>query len=215
MGIPLNRLPHDWKTPIGYLIAITEEYIALVHLYLFASAVLSLECGFYFWVLECIKNVKNDFSSLNKRAKSRSNHSETVKQLSVSIQSHARVKQLSISTLRFLVAKYNIWQVLCFNSFSSIQGCSWSDGSVATDAHSPIFMEYYNHMQCHANWPNNNSSVYIITTFNPFNFSFRIFLWKNVVKRIVQFGGFDYSNLRNRSFICYRFWHLRNTGKNQ
>lgn len=104
---------------MGYLIAFTVQYIVLGQLFVFASAVLSLECGSYIWVLKSIENVKNDYSSFNNRVKARGNHSETLKQLSVSIGSHARVKQLSIFllTIDFMVfsSKFNIWWVPGFN----------------------------------------------------------------------------------------------------
>lgn len=61
----------------------------------FASAAISLEIGSYLWVMEFIKDIKNDISSISKIAKSRRNQTQMLKKLFDSIQFHSHVKQLS------------------------------------------------------------------------------------------------------------------------
>lgn len=93
--LKLHRQPFDWKNLIGYSIIFIEQYIMLAYFCTFASAAISLEIGSYLWVMEFIKDIKNDISSISKIAKSRRNQTQMLKKLFDSIQFHSHVKQLS------------------------------------------------------------------------------------------------------------------------
>lgn len=100
-------MPFDWKTPIGYIIALTLQYFGLAYLYSFTAFILSIEIGCYLLAMEFIIDIKNDLNFFNEIAKSKKNQSQLSSRLPDSIQFHIRLKQLSLScfSILFIVTK--------------------------------------------------------------------------------------------------------------
>lgn len=95
-------MPFNLKTPIGYILAFTLQYIGIKYLYMIGAAIVSFEIGCYLVEMEFIADIKNEVNSFNEIAKSEKNKSKTLTQLSVLIQFHTHVKQLSIFILSSL-----------------------------------------------------------------------------------------------------------------
>lgn len=95
-----NRLPFNWRTPFGYLIA--QLSIAISYISILACLILTL-C---FYVSSCwlfatfAKDITNDLDLLNAFGASDRSHSKLQEHLSNIIQSHIDVKQLSSITYR-------------------------------------------------------------------------------------------------------------------
>lgn len=90
-------MPFDWRTPIGYIIAITLIYISTAYTFIFAVFLVSLEIGSYLMAMEFLIDIKSEMNAFNKISKSTKNQSETVRKLNDSIQFHTHVRQLSSS----------------------------------------------------------------------------------------------------------------------
>lgn len=90
------RMPFDFKTPIGYLIANAVLYSLLKCIYFYAAVGSSINIGAWLFVMKFIEDIQNDTKSINKIAKSKKNQSKLLNRLSDSIQFHSNTKELSI-----------------------------------------------------------------------------------------------------------------------
>lgn len=91
----LCRLPFEWKSPIGYSIAILLQYWGLGQCGLVAAALISLEIGLFFLLMELIKDFEHDMKSTDEKAKSKEYQPELKQRLGSSIRFHSNVKELS------------------------------------------------------------------------------------------------------------------------
>lgn len=74
------RVPFEWKTPLGYLVAITLQYMMVVYCFIFLFDCFSfgIEC-FAFPISMIAKKVKDDLKLINVNAVSDRNRSLTLK----------------------------------------------------------------------------------------------------------------------------------------
>lgn len=124
----LYRFPFDWKTPIGYLTAITMQYVAVRFVCFFGAVLCAFEIGFYLWTMGLIEDIGNDISSFNDMAKSQKNEGQTAERLRNSIEFHLNVKELSIfktkSNYNFIFIRIFVF---IFSSFLlQIKACLWA-----------------------------------------------------------------------------------------
>lgn len=75
--------------------------MALAFMYIFCAFIVSIEIGCYLVVMAFIEDIKNDVSSVNKKAKTKKNRSSISRDLRNLIQFHTRVKELS-ALIQFL-----------------------------------------------------------------------------------------------------------------
>lgn len=91
----LRRFPFDWKTPRGYLIAFTLQYIACMFLFLFIACSLSTGIGVYMFIKCLTKDIKNGLNSINEGAKINRDRVKISIKFNDIIHFHARSKQFS------------------------------------------------------------------------------------------------------------------------
>lgn len=91
------RLPFDWKTPSGFLIALSIQSILSI------CVMVTLECLAIFGLGTCLmlfpltKDMKNNLRTISHDARRKKNRSKIIKQFSQFIQFHSKLIQLSDS----------------------------------------------------------------------------------------------------------------------
>lgn len=85
----------NWKSPIGYSIAVVTEYLLFKQIYFFTAVLSCLEIGIYLLMMGTLEDVEHDSSSLNGIAKSEENPSKILERFRVNVRFHSTVEQLS------------------------------------------------------------------------------------------------------------------------
>lgn len=116
-----KRFPFDWKTPCGYLAAITMQYAIIVYGLQVGACAASLAFGCYFYVMAATKCLKQNLSAIKQSAKRKSDRKFIREQLVEFVEFHSHTKQLSIK-LRFFFHCQTCWQIIAINSFRSFVG---------------------------------------------------------------------------------------------
>lgn len=96
------RLPFDWKNPIGYLIAVTLQYIIAIYAAIFMSCIVTLGFGAFLFAVAVNKISKQSLYTICKKAKHKTSQTHLLKRLHEFIHFYSSVKQLS-------VLKSNLW----------------------------------------------------------------------------------------------------------
>lgn len=87
------RLPFDWKTPPGYLVAIAIQYTMISYAAIIGSSVTTFGIGTYLYVIASCECIKENLLSMRMTNGNDAN-GESVEQLIEFIQFHSLVKQL-------------------------------------------------------------------------------------------------------------------------
>lgn len=90
-----RRFPFDWKTPLGFLIAMGAQYTVLSYLTMIGGCVLVLGIGTFLYLMTMSKCIKSCLFAIGRNAELKSNRTHIEEQLIEFIQYHSRVKQLS------------------------------------------------------------------------------------------------------------------------
>lgn len=93
------RLPYDWKTPLGYSLAMLEQSIAA-----YSSCASVVSMGSFFigccWlIISFVKDITNELNLLNDNATSGQSDGKLLMDFIKVVKRHANVKQLSIFAL--------------------------------------------------------------------------------------------------------------------
>lgn len=92
----IKRFAFDWNNPIGYLIAITIEYIILGYQGFTVACSLSLNIGEYLFAIAATEEFQRFAPIINDKAQSNDDRSSDLKAFLVEfINSHGIMKQLS------------------------------------------------------------------------------------------------------------------------
>lgn len=98
--------PFDWKTPIGYLIPFSIQYITWILLFLNCSIILSFLSGAC-WILTSIaKDIGEDIQEVHRIKNVKSNRIEVKRKFFNIITFHSDAKQLSIRNRSFFFIPY-------------------------------------------------------------------------------------------------------------
>lgn len=90
------RFPFDWKTPIGYFVAIILQHIISAISFTVVACALSYAIGGCLIAFSMLKEIRRILSKINRNAKSSRNDQRTVHHLTRTyIQLHSDLKQLS------------------------------------------------------------------------------------------------------------------------
>lgn len=90
-----ERLPFDWHTPWGYLIAIGLESIITFCLNLYIACVVALTLGCFLFAISTTKDINSNLRSLNKQAKIGQSEADIYEEFTEIISLHSEQKQLS------------------------------------------------------------------------------------------------------------------------
>lgn len=93
--IAFSRLPFNWRTPIGFAVALLGSYIAIYAVLLSIGPILSFFIGACWFIVVFAKDVTNDLSQFNAAELRLLSHAELKKRFTLVIQQLSDVKQLS------------------------------------------------------------------------------------------------------------------------
>lgn len=79
VSLPFQRFPFDWNNPIGYLIAVTLEYIILAYEFFVVACLVGLGIGANLLGILVIKDIQSIVQSINSEAKATKNQSNDLK----------------------------------------------------------------------------------------------------------------------------------------
>lgn len=129
------RLPFDWKTPFGYVLA-SVFFAGAIYCLLFGIIpVVCLFVGSCWLFISFAKDMTNEISKLNASAKTK-NYRELKKRFPKLIQMHVDVKKLSESFVVPHIVSCNIYNRLCFLFLENNQCCRWIRNNFRI--HSPL-----------------------------------------------------------------------------
>lgn len=118
-----HRLPFNWKTPIGYMIALASEW-AIIHSAILTAAIFVFFVGSAWLIICLIKDITNDLSELNITGTSLHSRRELRERFCYIIQFYSDAKQLSVALKTFDYANniniYNIRTNHFLSSWNSI-----------------------------------------------------------------------------------------------
>lgn len=90
-----KRYPFDWRTPIGYFVAIFIDYIIMGYAYFTVACTVTLGIGAYCFVISATEEVQRILHSIHQKAHSNQSSALNIL-LPKYIHAHRIVKQLSI-----------------------------------------------------------------------------------------------------------------------
>lgn len=91
------RFPFDWKNPLGYLVAVILQYVAISYCLVFVFDVAFFGIGYCLCFTSIItKIVKKDLKIINENAASDTNRWLTINLIIEFIQSHSSLKRLDM-----------------------------------------------------------------------------------------------------------------------
>lgn len=86
---------------MGYLFAVTLEFLANVHLYCFFADLAAYAIGGFIFFLALIEDVKNHFDSINGKDATKATPTEFHKEIARSVELHAHTKEFSEMKIKF------------------------------------------------------------------------------------------------------------------
>lgn len=90
-----TRFPFDTKTPIGYLVAITIEYLFIVDIMVIIESFIMIGIAILPVLFLLVNDIIGDWNTINMVLKFKRKRSQIVKQLPRIIQFHSDAIQLS------------------------------------------------------------------------------------------------------------------------
>lgn len=102
LNVKILRLPFDWKTPSGYLIAVIFQSMLAAYHFFLTSTITTFGIGTYLFLLSPIEDIKVNFDSTTHRKPNmqRTPRIRNVRKLCEFVEIHADSKQLSDSVLK-------------------------------------------------------------------------------------------------------------------
>lgn len=87
------RYPFEWKNPVGYLVAYIIQYIGIGVMSFFVACCASAGVGFAVFVMLFTKDIKVNLKTVNKKAKSKGDHTQLLMDFCDVIEMHALTKK--------------------------------------------------------------------------------------------------------------------------
>lgn len=92
-----ERLPFDWKNPMGYGIALVIQFIAVIFIFNVVGGVTSFGIGYYLFANATIKEFKSSIHLLEDSAKENGELLRALNRFAEFIEWHSILNQLSIT----------------------------------------------------------------------------------------------------------------------
>lgn len=124
LNLILTRLPFNWKTPFGYLIA--TIIISLASLCMLSSAVptVCIFCGLCWILMEIVKDMTNDLINLKARKRFDPNYKQLNRHFFNMVHDFSDAKQLSVVGKKMsLNRKMTWWFLYHFRLAQEINEC--------------------------------------------------------------------------------------------
>lgn len=90
-----RRLPFNWNGPIGYLVAITIQWMSLTFVCFSIMVVVSVGIAGYLFSVAVIKDIKCILQAIDENSKTKARSKQIYKQFCELIDLHSTIKQLS------------------------------------------------------------------------------------------------------------------------
>lgn len=90
----IERFPFDWKTPLGYLVAIALEYVVVSYVLLIAACLIIFGISAYLYIIALSKCIKGSLFAIGRRTQNKRNRHISDRFIEFA-QFHGQVKQLS------------------------------------------------------------------------------------------------------------------------
>lgn len=97
-------MPFNWRTPLGYLAALSFEYILLRSSFVFFHSLVCFYIGSCLLLKTFVEDITNDIRSLNAidNKKSDGNRTKEIRTIFANVvQDHAALKQLSSNSAKY------------------------------------------------------------------------------------------------------------------
>lgn len=94
--IIVSRIPFDWKTPFGYVIAVAIQFFIVVKTLQCDGCLLSIALAGFTWAMSIGRDLKRILSSINENLMNQQPRYQIQKQLIEFIDLHSRLKELSV-----------------------------------------------------------------------------------------------------------------------
>lgn len=92
-----SRLPFNWKTPFGYLLAWVAQAVAAYSTVNHLNLVISLLIGSCYFVIGTLKDIENDFAQFNGVKASTKNRRQKNAHFCEIVEFHTDARQLSLN----------------------------------------------------------------------------------------------------------------------
>lgn len=89
-----ERLPFDWKSPYGYLIAIAIQYVMGRYGYMIGASIFVLSIGAYLYGNSLSKGIKGSLFAFNRNVRAKTDQSILLEQVIEFLELHSNAKQL-------------------------------------------------------------------------------------------------------------------------
>lgn len=89
------RLPYDWKSPIGYLVAIFAQFLSIRFPIQYIGFFFAFAFSAFMFGISSVKDLKDKLHSINGMTGNKKSRRKMYKKFSEFIRTHANTKQLS------------------------------------------------------------------------------------------------------------------------
>lgn len=87
-----RRFPFDWRNPVGFMIAMTTQYVMFLYGIKVPACVLALSIGSYLYSIALSKDVKGSLFMFKRNIQSKADQSLLLEQLAEFIDLHSNAK---------------------------------------------------------------------------------------------------------------------------
>lgn len=91
----VQRLPFNWRTPLGYMIGFLGQLGAFFGFLICCCPPICLYVGFSWLSMSFVRDIEEELNQLNKSNKFRESHKEFQQRIKQIIEFHSEAKQLS------------------------------------------------------------------------------------------------------------------------
>lgn len=91
----LKRMPYNMNTPVGFLIAISHEFLMYLYVAMVGTCVITLGIGSYIYGIAMSKCIKGSIFSISRHSHCKKNPSRVFKRIVEFVHYHSRKKMLS------------------------------------------------------------------------------------------------------------------------
>lgn len=103
-----RRFPWDWRTPVGYFIAVFIQYILTSYVFALGTFALVIGLGCILNGRTVVKDICASLNAFNDIANSDANRIQMIEQLSDFLDTHSNLIELSTMYFNLLSIKFSI-----------------------------------------------------------------------------------------------------------
>lgn len=105
-----SRMPFDWKTPLGYLIAYLSGIPVIYYIIRFSTCTMTFPAASCGIMIAFSKDIRAELAAINQQSKNRENDAKVMKKVCEIVGFHSVARQLSCHLLQS--ALVNLWPIV-------------------------------------------------------------------------------------------------------